>query len=163
VYNRFIVDELRREDLDEDVQRSYGVMRKHHEKIVTTLKEKLVKEAQSHRNDTMRIMRENVELLSEINGLRKEYKSLSSVKKQIDYINKSLNASMEEQETAREYQKEIEMQQNEISLLRGRIDEIKQTHPTRVMSTGRNSRNSRSSRRSQNSRGSRARDISLNL
>jgi len=62
---------------------------------VGNLKDKIVKESNNHRTDNMRIMRDNVELLSEINGLRKDYKSLSSVKKQLDFMNSSLNASVD--------------------------------------------------------------------
>eukprot|EP00753_Platysulcus_tardus_P007913 PLAT15528.6.p1 GENE.PLAT15528.6~~PLAT15528.6.p1 ORF type:complete len:1283 (+),score=804.90 PLAT15528.6:80-3928(+) len=55
-----------------DPQREYNRQREYLEKSVESLKRKLAKDMQLHRNDRMRLMRENVALTKEINELRRE-------------------------------------------------------------------------------------------
>merc|ERR1719410_2527474 len=67
------VDKL---DLDTDMQAEYNRQRDYLEKSVDSLKRKLEKDSQAHRIDNMRIMQENVTLITEINHLRREINAL---------------------------------------------------------------------------------------
>ena len=57
-----------------DVQREYNRQREYLEKSVESLKRKLAKDMEMHRNDNLRLMRESVVLTKEINQLRRELK-----------------------------------------------------------------------------------------
>jgi cilia- and flagella-associated protein 57 len=50
--------------------------RKYLEKSVAMLKKNLAKDDEIHKQDNIRIMRENVELIKEINKLRKQIKEI---------------------------------------------------------------------------------------
>ncbi|XP_032884753.1 cilia- and flagella-associated protein 57 [Amblyraja radiata] len=60
--------------MDSDIQREFGRQRNHLEKSIATLQKKLVKDAEIHRADNVRIMQENVVLIKEINDLRQDLK-----------------------------------------------------------------------------------------
>ena len=57
-----------------DMQREYSRQREYLEKSVESLKRKLAKDSEMHRNDKARLMRENTQLTKEINMLRRELK-----------------------------------------------------------------------------------------
>ena len=82
----------------------------------------------------MRIMRENVELLSEINKLRKDVKYLERLKRHVDNNRQGgLNRSTETP-GAEEHRREIEMQRSEIRELRNRVGEL-ETHSAKTTPT----------------------------
>ncbi|XP_035106971.1 cilia- and flagella-associated protein 57 isoform X2 [Callithrix jacchus] len=60
--------------LNTDLQQEYSRQREHLERNLATLKKKVVKEGELHRTDYVRIMQENVSLITEINELRRELK-----------------------------------------------------------------------------------------
>uniref|UniRef100_A0A2K6S6K0 Cilia and flagella associated protein 57 n=1 Tax=Saimiri boliviensis boliviensis TaxID=39432 RepID=A0A2K6S6K0_SAIBB len=60
--------------LNTDLQQEYSRQREHLERNLATLKKKVVKEGELHRADYVRIMQENVSLITEINELRRELK-----------------------------------------------------------------------------------------
>merc|ERR1711924_190296 len=69
-------------ELDSDIQREYNRQRDYLEKSVESLKRKLLKDSEVHRQDNMRIMQENVSLIREINDLRKEINFLRHERQQ---------------------------------------------------------------------------------
>ncbi|KAJ8011195.1 hypothetical protein DPEC_G00055650 [Dallia pectoralis] len=58
--------------VDADIQREYSRQREHLEKNVSSLKRKLSKDTEVHRTEKVKIMKENVSLIKEINELRQE-------------------------------------------------------------------------------------------
>lgn len=67
-----------------DVQKEYNRQREYLEKSVESLKRKLAKDMEMHKNDNLRLMRENVSLTKEINELRREVNTISLVSKEED-------------------------------------------------------------------------------
>eukprot|EP01006_Ploeotia_vitrea_P032137 TRINITY_DN64396_c0_g1_i1.p1 TRINITY_DN64396_c0_g1~~TRINITY_DN64396_c0_g1_i1.p1 ORF type:complete len:1185 (+),score=181.09 TRINITY_DN64396_c0_g1_i1:77-3631(+) len=109
------------QEMEEDLQKEYNRQRDYLEKTVESLKRKLVKDADSHKADTNRIMNENVVLIKEINELRREIKTLRSQaqsKSDKDGTTSQGSARMEE------LQREIEIQRMEIQRYRQRIEEL---------------------------------------
>ncbi|KAL0604608.1 Cilia- and flagella-associated protein 57 [Plecturocebus cupreus] len=64
--------------LNTDLQQEYSRQREHLERNLATLKKKVVKESELHRTEYVRIMQENVSLITEINELRRELKFIRS-------------------------------------------------------------------------------------
>lgn len=65
-----------------DVQKEYNRQREYLEKSVESLKRKLAKDMEMHKNDNLRLMRENVSLTKEINELRREVNTISLVSRE---------------------------------------------------------------------------------
>eukprot|EP00998_Keelungia_sp_KM082_P011069 NODE_72_length_2822_cov_65.725788_g68_i0.p1 GENE.NODE_72_length_2822_cov_65.725788_g68_i0~~NODE_72_length_2822_cov_65.725788_g68_i0.p1 ORF type:complete len:921 (-),score=372.38 NODE_72_length_2822_cov_65.725788_g68_i0:59-2716(-) len=116
------------QEMEEDLQKEYNRQRDYLEKTVESLKRKLVKDMDTHKSDTNRIMNENVVLIKEINELRREIKMLRSVaqaKPEKDGAQGATATRVEDQQA----QREIEMQRMEIQRLRQRVDELeRQVH-----------------------------------
>eukprot|EP00357_Protocruzia_adherens_P031581 CAMPEP_0115039386 /NCGR_PEP_ID=MMETSP0216-20121206/43998_1 /TAXON_ID=223996 /ORGANISM="Protocruzia adherens, Strain Boccale" /LENGTH=1374 /DNA_ID=CAMNT_0002420017 /DNA_START=19 /DNA_END=4143 /DNA_ORIENTATION=- len=74
LYHKYVQKDGAQLEVDFDIQKEYANQRKYLENTVDGFKKKLAKDADVHRQDNMRIMKENVELLKEINDLRREYK-----------------------------------------------------------------------------------------
>ncbi|XP_062412043.1 cilia- and flagella-associated protein 57 isoform X1 [Sardina pilchardus] len=64
--------------VDADIQREYSRQREHLERNVASLKKKLSKDAEVHRSENNKIMKENVSLIREINDLRRELRMVRS-------------------------------------------------------------------------------------
>uniref|UniRef100_F7GKM5 Cilia- and flagella-associated protein 57 n=1 Tax=Callithrix jacchus TaxID=9483 RepID=F7GKM5_CALJA len=131
--------------LNTDLQQEYSRQREHLERNLATLKKKVVKEGELHRTDYVRIMQENVSLITEINELRRELKftrsqvydleaALKLTKKvqpqevsegepSKDMPSKAPTTRLNEQE---ETGRIIEMQRLEIQRLRDQIQEQEQ-------------------------------------
>merc|ERR1712151_291914 len=78
LYQKYVPNGIKKQELDSDIQREYNRQRDYLEKSVESLKRKLLKDSQIHRSDNTRILQENVALIREINDLRRE----------IDYLKK---------------------------------------------------------------------------
>merc|ERR1711972_655817 len=76
LYRKYVQSGAKKLDLDTDMQKEYNRQRDYLEKSVDSLKRKLEKDSQAHRIDNMRIMQENVSLITEINHLRREINAL---------------------------------------------------------------------------------------
>ena len=114
---------------------NYLVHRKYLEKNLGNLKDQIVKGNDGHRIDNNRIMRDNVELLNEINGLRKEYKMLSNTKKQVDFINQA-NSTLNVKELD-SYQKDsMATPKNVVGNIRSRITDFETKSKKRTQSLG---------------------------
>jgi hypothetical protein len=102
VYQKHVHDDVSEAaNVDQDIQKEYARQRDHLEKTVNSLKYKLSKDSEIHKNDNIRIMqvminrkmklllkefllvfifnpKENVTLIKEVNDLRKELKTSRS-------------------------------------------------------------------------------------
>ncbi|XP_072239030.1 cilia- and flagella-associated protein 57 [Leuresthes tenuis] len=74
IYARYVsnTDGVEKSSVDDDIQRVFRYQRDHLEKTVNSLKMKLAKSAEEHEKVYVKIMKENVTLITEINELRKE-------------------------------------------------------------------------------------------
>lgn len=77
LYKKYIQDDLSMNQKsggndESDVQSDYNRQREYLEKSVESLKRKLAKDMELHRNENQRLMREGVSLTQEINDLRRE-------------------------------------------------------------------------------------------
>lgn len=67
-------DSVTDKSMDENVEKEFARQRVFLEKTIETLKKKLSKDVNEHRSDNARILSENVQLLKEVNELRRELK-----------------------------------------------------------------------------------------
>merc|ERR1719265_1188127 len=132
LFKKYVPHGIKKQELDSDIQREYNRQREYLEKSVESLKRKLAKDSEVHRQDNMRIMQENVSLIREINDLRKEINFLKHERKQ-----QRLNVSKQKKlaqssgapsdaggfERSKEYAKEMELNKQEINALKRRIEE----------------------------------------
>uniref|UniRef100_UPI0037E7E14E cilia- and flagella-associated protein 57 isoform X2 n=1 Tax=Semicossyphus pulcher TaxID=241346 RepID=UPI0037E7E14E len=74
IYARYVLqpDQVEKRIVDEDIQRAFVRQRDHLERTVSSLQTRLVKSAEDHERVYVKIMKENVTLITEINELRKE-------------------------------------------------------------------------------------------
>jgi chromosome segregation ATPase len=70
LYKKYVPHGVKKQELDGDIQREYNRQRDYLEKSVESLKRKLLKDSDVHKQDNKRILQENVALIREINGLR---------------------------------------------------------------------------------------------
>lgn len=71
-------------EIDPDIYAEYVSQRKYLEKSVHMLKKNLQKDSEIHKQDNLRIMRENVELIKQINKLRREIREIKYGTKNAD-------------------------------------------------------------------------------
>ncbi|XP_029362498.1 cilia- and flagella-associated protein 57-like isoform X2 [Echeneis naucrates] len=64
--------QVKKSSVDEDVLRAFCHQRDHLERTVNSLKERLAKSTEQHEKAYVKIMKENVTLITEINELQKE-------------------------------------------------------------------------------------------
>ncbi|XP_070759353.1 cilia- and flagella-associated protein 57 isoform X2 [Enoplosus armatus] len=78
IYARYVpqTDGVEKNSVDEDIQRAFCHQRNHLERTVTSLKTRLAKSAEEHEKVYVKIMKENVTLITEINELREELRSV---------------------------------------------------------------------------------------
>merc|ERR1719217_261468 len=82
LYKKYVPNGIKKQELDSDIQREYNRQRDYLEKSVESLKRKLLKDSEVHRQDNMRILQENVSLIREINDLRREINYLKHERQQ---------------------------------------------------------------------------------
>merc|ERR1719265_2889381 len=82
LYKKYVPNGIKKQELDSDIQRKYNRQRDYLEKSVESLKRKLLKDSDVHRQDNMRILQENVALIREINDLRREINYLKHERQQ---------------------------------------------------------------------------------
>merc|ERR1711985_70413 len=142
LFKKYVPHGIKKQELDSDIQREYNRQREYLEKSVESLKRKLAKDSEVHRQDNMRIMQENVSLIREINDLRKEINFLKHERQQ-----QRLNVSKQKKlaqsqpaasdgmqlERSKEYAKEMELNKQEINALKRRIEE---THRLKMGDAG---------------------------
>merc|ERR1719261_139637 len=82
LYKKYVPNGIKKQELDSDIQREYNRQRDYLEKSVESLKRKLLKDSEVHRQNNMRILQENVALIREINDLRREINYLKHERQQ---------------------------------------------------------------------------------
>merc|ERR1719183_2372047 len=82
LYKKYVPNGIKKQELDSDIQREYNRQRDYLEKSVESLKRKLLKDSDVHRQDNMRILQENVSLIREINDLRRQINFLKHERQQ---------------------------------------------------------------------------------
>ncbi|KAM9859970.1 cilia- and flagella-associated protein 57 [Aulostomus maculatus] len=86
-------DRVERSSMDENIQQVFQRQRDHHAKTVASLKARLATCAEEHEKTYVKIMKENVTLITEINELRKELcqvrTQVKDYKAQVAMVNKS--------------------------------------------------------------------------
>merc|ERR1712048_618721 len=82
LFKKYVPNGIKKQELDSDIQREYNRQREYLDKSVESLKRKLGKDSEVHRQDNMRIMQENVSLIREIHDLRKDINFLKHERSQ---------------------------------------------------------------------------------
>merc|ERR1719387_907273 len=132
LFKKYVPHGIKKQELDSDIQREYNRQREYLEKSVESLKRKLAKDSEVHRQDNMRIMQENVSLIREINDLRKEINFLKHERQQqrLNVLKQKKLAQSQpassdgmQYERSKEYAKEMELNKQEINALKRRIEE----------------------------------------
>merc|ERR1719335_227551 len=82
LFKKYVPNGIKKQELDSDIQREYNRQRDYLEKSVESLKRKLLKDSEVHRQDNMRILQENVSLIREINELRRQINFLKHERNQ---------------------------------------------------------------------------------
>ncbi|KAL0966818.1 hypothetical protein UPYG_G00300520 [Umbra pygmaea] len=141
-------------DMDTDIQEEYRRQREHLEREVLSLKRKLAEDSEGHRTENIKMMKENVSLIKEINELRHE---LSLVRARFQDYESQMRISKKKQNseikvlTSRgtqggstvarlnfdEAERIIQLQRVEIQRLRMEIHDQEpiQSHPLRTSSS----------------------------
>jgi hypothetical protein len=73
--------EMKNVEIDPDIKKEYENQRKYLENSQNSLKKRLAREQDAHKQDNMNIMKENIKLIKMIAELRREVKELSSNEK----------------------------------------------------------------------------------
>ena len=110
---------------DEGLHTEYNRQKEFLSRTVESLKKKLIKDNDGHKGDATRIMNENVQLIREINDLRKEIRSIKVNTSQDKTSSKgsAFNSSGGHSQTMEQVQKEMEMQKHELERLKQKIVE----------------------------------------
>merc|ERR1712185_721010 len=126
LFKKYVPHGIKKQELDSDIQREYNRQREYLEKSVESLKRKLAKDSEVHRQDNMRIMQENVSLIREINDLRREINYLKHERQQ-QRLNvargksaKAATAPVGGNETSEATSQEVEQNKTTIADLRRR-------------------------------------------
>merc|ERR1719276_370299 len=82
LYKKYVPNGIKKQELDADIQREYNRQRDYLMKSVESLKRKLAKDSEVHRQDNMRVLQENQGLIREINDLRREINYLKHERQQ---------------------------------------------------------------------------------
>merc|ERR1719313_1554713 len=81
MYQKHVTETVVTRAMESDIAAEYTRQREYLEKSVESLKRKLNKNMELHRNDNMRMMQENVSLIKEINELRREIKNMKQAQR----------------------------------------------------------------------------------
>merc|ERR1712151_908444 len=82
LYKKYVPNGIKKQELDSDIQREYNRQTDYLEKSVESLKRKLLKDSDVHRQDNTRTLQENVALIREINTLRQQIDILKRERQQ---------------------------------------------------------------------------------
>ena len=75
LYKTYVKKDIKPVEMDPEIKAEYISQKKYLEKSVAMLNKNLKKDREIHKQDNIRIMSENVELIREINNLRKTIKN----------------------------------------------------------------------------------------
>lgn len=135
--------------LDEELQQEHNRQREFLERSIASLRQKLAKNEESHQAETMRVMRENVMLIKEINDLRVELSDSKSINRGLestvrstqrlgkmrgqtfDLVTDSKAATTRDLDDLEQLQRIVQMQKDEIRRLRENL-EVRPTSAPRL-------------------------------
>jgi len=145
LYKKYVPNGVKKQELDSDIQREYNRQREYLEKSVESLKKKLIKDSDVHRQDNTRILQENVSLIREINDLRREIDFLKRERQQQRlHVSKlkgaavkgaSQSVSLSAGDTAAT-QREMDGNKSKIDELKQRIQDQMSLRETYLLQTG---------------------------
>ena len=118
VYQHYVRTDARPQEVDTDIHKEYEQQRKYLENNVSSLKAKLDKLVKAHKQDNYRIMKENVELIGEINQLRSKVTKIQELKQQIAVLLKR------QKQNPDETRREMERLREENARLKKRLSEL---------------------------------------
>lgn len=95
IYNSYVIDEQKIANKNVDKKKLYVEQRAYLESCIKTLKDKFTKNIAVHKNDHKRIMKENVDLVSAINELKKEKKLKTDNLSRIDQLKEDCDKEIE--------------------------------------------------------------------
>jgi len=72
LYKKYVPNGVEKQELDIDIEKEYNRQKEYLEKSVQSLKHKLIRDSEVHKQDNVRVLQENVALIKEINELRRE-------------------------------------------------------------------------------------------
>jgi len=122
LYNKYVQNDNKKLESNVDVQREFINQRSYLETCVKTLKDKFKKNMDVHHKDNQRIMNENVDLIREINDLKRRLKVAVNDKKEV-----ISNKESEAQKTLENYEREIEKNNDEIRRIKMILEEQQRT------------------------------------
>merc|ERR1712217_943923 len=129
LYKKYVPNGIKKQELDSDIQREYNRQTDYLEKSVESLKRKLLKDSDVHRQDNTRILQENVALIREINELRREIDYLKKERQQqrlnVSKLKGQNNTAARSAGATNDLagQREIEQNKSTIDQLRRKIEE----------------------------------------
>merc|ERR1711870_140272 len=129
LHKKYVPNGIKKQELDADIQREYNRQRDYLEKSVESLKRKLIKDSDVHRQDNTRILQENVALIREINELRREIDYLKKERQQqrlnVSKLKGQNNTAARSAGATNDLagQREIEQNKSTIDQLRRKIEE----------------------------------------
>jgi hypothetical protein len=77
-------NDIKNVEIDPDIKKEYENQKRYLENSVNSLKKRLEKEMQIHKEDNMSIMKDNIKLIKQITSLRKKVKELTITVKKHD-------------------------------------------------------------------------------
>lgn len=119
LYNAFVRDEARPKEVDTEINKEYEQQHNYLRKNVKSLNAKVKLVSSVHKEENIRIMKENQDLIKEINQLRTENKAMNYVKRQFELLTQRPKNRIASQES----QAILEMQREQIADLQAQIRE----------------------------------------
>ena len=130
LYKTYVKNDIKRADIDPNLSEEYVNQKVYLEKSVAMLKKNLMKDQEIHKQDNIRIMRDNVELIQEIKDLRdainelKFSKNGDNNKKKGQEDNQSKFLKQREENSIMEKKKLLELLKKEINEMTGKVEEL---------------------------------------
>ena len=136
LYKFVITQEMKNVEIDPDIKKEYENQRRYLENSKNSLKKRLEKEQQIHKEDNMNIMRENIKLIKMISDLRAKVKELKVLEKntrteakmranQSQMMQQSKAQGEGEEGAGSQMTQEQIQAQNEIEIKRQYIDDLR--------------------------------------
>jgi len=126
LYKKYVPNGVKKQELDSDIQREYNRQRDYLEKSVENLKKKLLKDSDVHRQDNTRVLQENVQLIIEINNLRREIDYLKRERQQQRlHVSKLKSTTKSSTASGKSSEPDLQALTREIDENKTQIDELK--------------------------------------
>lgn len=114
LFQTYSTKDVKPPEIDPDIEAEYRSQKKYLQKSVAMLKKNLEKDNEIHKQDNLRIMKENVDLIKEINKLRRNIKDIKFPQKGADADKKNNEKSPENLLVAEEKIEENVLEQRKL-------------------------------------------------